>query len=421
MYQYDDPTCVATLPTPAAAGTPGYFTNGSPSTGQAATILSADYMNAVMLELINVVKAAGLSPSKTAYNQVVTAVKALTQQGVANVGIDTGMANACVVAFSPALAAPIPWAPFWFEVANTNTGASTLNTTGTAYPLVGAAHAPLQGGELVAKGNALVYWNPTLSSGAGAYVLIECSGGASQLAVASYGVTPPQFDNGTKLATTAFVQRTLGNMSGVLQQSTGGGLVLSASNAGQIIDLPLGFSGNVTLPSSTSVPLGTAFTVYNGCGSAVTVVPSGSDKIFPNNLALPSVSISNGDSMQFVMFGTSGGGTNGGWIVWAGAAQLQYSPLFGSSLGSNGYQKLPSGLIIQWGGNPGSNSGMLTYPFPIAFPAAVYNVSATVSNPTSVNSGRIGVISLSQFEIGNFGTSNSLWATDYIWWMAIGR
>ncbi|RKP50502.1 phage head spike fiber domain-containing protein [Trinickia fusca] len=211
MYQYDDPTCVASMPMPAAAGTPGYFTNGNPGTGQAATILSADYMNMVMLELLNVVKTAGLSPSKNAYNQVITAIKLLMQQSVVNVGVDTGTTNAYVVAFSPALAAPVPWAPFWVEVANSNTGASTLNATGTAYPLVGSAHAPLQGGEMVAKGNALVYWNPTLNSGAGAYVLIECSGGASQLAAGSYGVTAAQFDNSTKLATTAFVTNALRN------------------------------------------------------------------------------------------------------------------------------------------------------------------------------------------------------------------
>jgi hypothetical protein len=77
MYLYDDPTCVATLPTPGAAGTPGYFTNGSPAGGQPATILSADFMNMLMEELLNVVTAAGLTPSKTNYTQVLTAIRTL--------------------------------------------------------------------------------------------------------------------------------------------------------------------------------------------------------------------------------------------------------------------------------------------------------------------------------------------------------
>lgn len=76
MYQYDDPTVVSAMPTPAAAGTPGYFTDGSPAQAQPATILRADYMNMMMMELLNIVMFGGISPSKTAYNQVLAALKA---------------------------------------------------------------------------------------------------------------------------------------------------------------------------------------------------------------------------------------------------------------------------------------------------------------------------------------------------------
>ncbi|MEE2979350.1 MAG: hypothetical protein VYB88_17950 [Pseudomonadota bacterium] len=107
------------------------------------------------------------------------------QASSSNVGIDTGTANAYVVAYTPALTAPVPWAPFWFKVKTTNTGASTLNTTGTAYALVGGAHQPLQGGELVAGGDALVFWNPTLNGGAGQHVLLFCSGAPEQVATAT--------------------------------------------------------------------------------------------------------------------------------------------------------------------------------------------------------------------------------------------
>ncbi|WP_069267432.1 hypothetical protein [Paraburkholderia nodosa] len=78
MYQYDDPTAVSALPTPAAAGTSGYFTDGNPAQAEAATVLRSDFMNMLMLELLNVVEAAGISPSKTAYNQVLLAIKSLT-------------------------------------------------------------------------------------------------------------------------------------------------------------------------------------------------------------------------------------------------------------------------------------------------------------------------------------------------------
>lgn len=50
---------------------------------------------------------------------------------------------------------------------------------------------------------------------------------------------------------------------------------------------------------------------------------------------------------------------------------------FVQSLSSNGYQMLPSGLIIQWGSlNVGSNSSA-TFTFPIAFPHAMFQLVLT--------------------------------------------
>lgn len=77
MFQTDQATAVLSLPAPAAAGTPGYFTNGNPVTGIAPTILDADFVNMVMMELLNVVTAAGLTPSKTTNNQVLAAIRSL--------------------------------------------------------------------------------------------------------------------------------------------------------------------------------------------------------------------------------------------------------------------------------------------------------------------------------------------------------
>ena len=185
MYQIDNSTAATTQPASTVAGTPGFFTDGNPATSTPATIVPAEWLNAVMMELSNVVTGAGLTLAKNQFSQVLTAIKTLMQQSVSSVAIDTGSANAYVVAFTPALGAPVPWAPFWFKVKTTNTGASTLNATGTPYGLVGGAHQALQGSELVANGNALVYWNPTLNSGAGQYVLVFCSGAAEQVAPAT--------------------------------------------------------------------------------------------------------------------------------------------------------------------------------------------------------------------------------------------
>lgn len=77
MYQIDAPGAATSLPTPAPAGTPGFFTGGDPATGTPATILDQDWFNAVMMELINVVEAAGLTPTKGTNTQLLQALRAL--------------------------------------------------------------------------------------------------------------------------------------------------------------------------------------------------------------------------------------------------------------------------------------------------------------------------------------------------------
>jgi hypothetical protein len=51
---------------------------------------------------------------------------------------------------------------------------------------------------------------------------------------------------------------------------------------------------------------------------------------------------------------------------------------FAGNFSSNGYQKLPSGLIIQWGGTASVPSGSnISVTYPIAFPNAALSVSMT--------------------------------------------
>lgn len=77
MFRIDDPSAAAALPTPGAAGTEGYFTPGNPGSGIPATLVTADFLNMLQEELRNVVVAGGLTPSKTTYNQLLNAIKAV--------------------------------------------------------------------------------------------------------------------------------------------------------------------------------------------------------------------------------------------------------------------------------------------------------------------------------------------------------
>jgi hypothetical protein len=97
--------------------------------------------------------------------------------------VDTGTANTYVCAFTPAITARSEQQPLRFKVKTSNTGASTFNDGLGVVALVGGAHSALQGGELVANGDAWVQWNTSV--GGGSYILLFCTGSAEQVAAAT--------------------------------------------------------------------------------------------------------------------------------------------------------------------------------------------------------------------------------------------
>ncbi|MEE3504823.1 hypothetical protein QN399_00850 [Pseudomonas sp. 10C3] len=96
--------------------------------------------------------------------------------------LDTGVANAYVCAFVPAVVARSEGQVLRFKVKTTNTGASTFNDGLGAVALVGGAQTALQGSELIANGDAWVQWNTSI--GGGAYILLFCTGAPEQVAPA---------------------------------------------------------------------------------------------------------------------------------------------------------------------------------------------------------------------------------------------
>jgi hypothetical protein len=81
MFRIDDPSAATSLPVPEAAGTPGYWTEGNPATGVPATLERASWFNAIQEEMMNILAAGGVTPSKTTYNQVLAALQALYGAG----------------------------------------------------------------------------------------------------------------------------------------------------------------------------------------------------------------------------------------------------------------------------------------------------------------------------------------------------
>ncbi len=406
MYQYDDPSCVASLPAPAAAGTPGYFTDGNPVSGQAPTILTADYMNSLMLELLNVVKAAGITPGKTVYDQLLSAIRRIGQNTV--VLADVGTANAYAAANGTPLVAAtwVDGVVQAVKIAHTNTGASTYAPDGlAAIPVYGLGLQPLQGGELCAGGTA-IFMRTTIASvnsGNPICVLMECAGGAQQIPSGSYGSTPAQFDNSMKLATTGFVQRALGNRQGVVNVVSS--ITLTPAQAGSLVEINGGAGVTVTLPPTTGIA-GAAFSIYNNTGTAVAVSAATGQNINLGRTNVAGFALQPGGTCDVVTDGMS-------WEVF-GEAMLPYSAFFAGSIGSAGYQKLPSGLIVQWGVLTASTGWAWVYP--TAFPtgclgalctnldsgasySTIYNTTASYLNgnrwnPNGTGASAVGAIQL---------------------------
>ena len=119
---------------------------------------------------------------------LVAAIRSATKTGV--ILADTGAANAYTVVNVPPLTSGtwVDGVVQQVKIAHANTGASTYAPDGlTAIPIYGLGLQPLQGGELALNGIA-VLMHATIAgvnSGNPIAVLMECAGGAQQIAAAT--------------------------------------------------------------------------------------------------------------------------------------------------------------------------------------------------------------------------------------------
>jgi hypothetical protein len=107
-------------------------------------------------------------------------------------GVDSGTANVVQAKFPIPVPNLTDQMDVWVKIANANTGATTFTPNPgviSASPVIGAAHAALQGGELVVGGRANLIWRQDVSS----WVLVECTGAAIQVAPATASNHAVQF------------------------------------------------------------------------------------------------------------------------------------------------------------------------------------------------------------------------------------
>ncbi|MDY0929145.1 phage tail protein [Enterobacter sp. CFBP8995] len=118
-------------------------------------------------------------------------------------------------------------------------------------------------------------------------------------------------------------------------------------------------------------------------------------------------------------------GNSGGALPVVAASQVNHAVNLGqfanSLVAGGGYQKLPGGLIIQWGNGLFTNQTTTTVTLPIAFPNAGFTAVACKGASITL-SGEYGVgaqiKSNSTMDISNSGGTTG--ANKGIWWMALG-
>jgi microcystin-dependent protein len=177
-------------------------------------------------------------------------------------------------------------------------------------------------------------------------------------------ITPPLFDSTGNAATTTFVQRALGNLSGYADYNQVATATLSVNDLGKYIYAGAVVAGVLTLPAATAVPEGARYLIQSGTAQVTVITPSGTI-LGPNSLATDRIRLAAGTSSDLISNGTS-------WIATGGSGTF--------SKANNGYTVLPNGLIFQWGsiviGDITTNAST-TATLPIAFPNAHFQTFLT--------------------------------------------
>ncbi|MFN9280889.1 MAG: gp53-like domain-containing protein [Betaproteobacteria bacterium] len=163
---------------------------------------------------------------------------------------------------------------------------------------------------------------------------------------------------------------------------------LTADDAGDVYVDASGGAVTINLPATDAAnarPLPLRFFRTDTSANAVTINRAGSNTIF--NGASGGTSISLRVSEELHLRGNGAAGASGVWRMVNGA--------FARSLAANGWQRLPSGLFMQWGTGTLSG-GVATVTFPIAFPSTAFanvaipptatsSITVTGSSSTSVS------------------------------------
>lgn len=408
------------------------FKDGNPLTGDPATVLDAAWFNAIQEEVANAIEGAGLALDPDDRSQLRQAMRRTSASGIFGGIVSSALTITaadhgkmyCLLANTFTVTLPsLDAVPDGFKVTfckGSAAGVQSVSTSGGAafvgdetaislfvlgdvldlvrhgdcwYPLVAPAQESWPG---------LVRLAGTDETAAGIETRRAVTPKALLSALATFDIpTRPQFEASQKLATTAFVQRALGNSRGYvgLTAST----VLAAEHCGLTI-----FAGNssggmtLTLPAASELSAGARYSIVNTGADDVTIACQGGGGVVLGHASAPTTSVvlKSGDSIVLEALGSG--------LLWyavGGSAKLASSGIFARSLTRPGYQKLPGGLILQWGtvAVAGPNVQVTTI-YPISFPIGTL---LALSCPYSASTMQAVGLSVAGFSATSITTHNS--------------
>ncbi|VVP57064.1 gp53-like domain-containing protein [Pseudomonas fluorescens] len=416
------------------------FTDGDPAAGVAPTTVTDDFMNDIQMEILNVLAAAGIAPAKNTQDQLLQALRGLggtgifttapqfdntkkgattefvqralgSYSGFVQYAVNTGLTPAAVGKFISLAATITVNMPF----ASQCPPGSLITFYGSAPNCV---INPQAGETLVAIGSGGGNINPFTLPGLATAVFRSTGTGwvldggdaalqYSPIYTGPFGTTAPQFDNTKKTATTAFVQRALGSKASVGGYSVN--TSLTAVDMGKLHLMTATGTLTFNLPPANSVPAGASFEVMGfGTGTSV-FVPVGVDALVCGS-PIANISMKSGDALEF----TSNGAAS--WYV-RGIGTLKFATGFAANLAVNGYAKLPSGLIFQWGQ---ASSANIAVTFPLVFPTSILGVHAQIQSAGNGNyNANAAFYSTTGFTI--YPSSAGIGTTTAYNWFAIGQ
>lgn len=211
----------------------------------------------------------------TLETNLIAAIRGVTKTGV--LLTDTGAANAYTASNVPALTSGqlVNGLVQQVVIAHANTGASTYAPDGlTAYPIYGLGLQALQGGELYAGGTAVLMRATIagINSGNPIWLLMECAGGAQQVAPATQSQHAVQFSQvsgvvgsmrNSKMSVASASSTASWSADEIVLETALGGLRYCIGNASGSINLATTGAGGMDIGSAPASGYVAIYGIYN--------------------------------------------------------------------------------------------------------------------------------------------------------------